>query len=72
VAIKGRAPYKTILTHGFVLDAQQRKMSKSLGNVIEPSFIIEGGLVSIIVIILIPLPTDELFDEKLCVFAFSK
>jgi isoleucyl-tRNA synthetase len=43
VAVTGKAPYKTLLTHGFVLDAQQRKMSKSLGNVIEPSFIIEGG-----------------------------
>ena len=33
---RGRAPYDTVLTHGFVLDGQGRKMSKSLGNVISP------------------------------------
>lgn len=35
-AIDGRAPYKALLTHGFTVDAQGRKMSKSLGNVIRP------------------------------------
>ena len=35
-AIDGRAPYKSLLTHGFVVDAQGRKMSKSLGNGIDP------------------------------------
>ena len=35
-AIDGRAPYKALLTHGFVVDAQGRKMSKSLGNGIDP------------------------------------
>ena len=38
---RGRAPYKGVLTHGFVLDEQGRKMSKSLGNVIVPQKIIE-------------------------------
>ncbi len=33
---RGRAPYDAVLTHGFVLDEQGRKMSKSLGNVIAP------------------------------------
>src|SRR5215813_5332429 len=33
---RGRAPYKSVLTHGFVLDEEGRKMSKSLGNGIEP------------------------------------
>ena len=33
---RGRAPYDTVLTHGFVLDEQGRKMSKSLGNVVAP------------------------------------
>jgi isoleucyl-tRNA synthetase len=33
----GRAPYRAIVTHGFVLDEKLRKMSKSLGNVIAPS-----------------------------------
>ena len=33
---RGRAPYDAVLTHGFVLDEQARKMSKSLGNVVAP------------------------------------
>lgn len=33
---RGRAPYDAVLTHGFVLDEQGRKMSKSLGNVVSP------------------------------------
>ncbi|MDX2241875.1 MAG: isoleucine--tRNA ligase [Leptolyngbyaceae cyanobacterium bins.302] len=43
VAVSGHAPYKTVLTHGFALDEQGRKMSKSLGNVIDPVIIINGG-----------------------------
>jgi isoleucyl-tRNA synthetase len=35
-AIDGRPPYQALLTHGFTVDAQGRKMSKSLGNGIEP------------------------------------
>ncbi len=33
---RGRAPYEAVLTHGFTLDEQGRKMSKSLGNVVSP------------------------------------
>lgn len=36
VAMHGRAPYKSVLTHGFVVDADGKKMSKSLGNIIAP------------------------------------
>ena len=36
VAAHGQAPYKTVLTHGFTVDANGRKMSKSLGNTVEP------------------------------------
>ena len=36
VAAKGQAPYKTALTHGFTVDAQGRKMSKSIGNTVSP------------------------------------
>lgn len=43
VAVNGHAPYKTVLTHGFALDEQGRKMSKSLGNVVDPAVIINGG-----------------------------
>jgi isoleucyl-tRNA synthetase len=41
VGNEGRAPYKAVLTHGFVVDGSGRKMSKSLGNVIAPNEIIE-------------------------------
>ncbi len=41
VATRGRAPYNTVLTHGFVVDAEGKKMSKSLGNVISPQEVIE-------------------------------
>lgn len=43
VAAQGKAPYKTVLTHGFVLDEKGFKMSKSLGNVVDPMYVIEGG-----------------------------
>ncbi len=36
VAMHGQAPYREVLTHGFVVDADGRKMSKSLGNVLSP------------------------------------
>jgi isoleucyl-tRNA synthetase len=36
VAMHGTAPYEQVLTHGFVVDAEGRKMSKSLGNVVSP------------------------------------
>lgn len=38
---RGRAPYDAVLTHGFALDGQGRKMSKSLGNVVDPLKIID-------------------------------
>ena len=37
------APYRKIITHGFVMDANRRKMSKSLGNVVAPNVSIKGG-----------------------------
>jgi isoleucyl-tRNA synthetase len=40
-AIHGRAPYDHVLTHGFTVDAQGRKMSKSMGNGIEPQDIMK-------------------------------
>ncbi|WP_018692894.1 isoleucine--tRNA ligase [Algicola sagamiensis] len=40
VATKGVAPYKEVLTHGFTVDAQGRKMSKSIGNTIAPKDVI--------------------------------
>jgi len=43
VAVHGRAPYKSVLTHGFTLDEDGNKMSKSLGNGIDPLLIVNGG-----------------------------
>lgn len=40
VMLYGKAPYKNVLTHGFVLDESGRKMSKSLGNVVDPNTVI--------------------------------
>lgn len=41
VAARGEAPYKAVLTHGFVVDGEGRKMSKSIGNVIYPKDVIK-------------------------------
>ncbi|WP_025027682.1 isoleucine--tRNA ligase [Caldalkalibacillus mannanilyticus] len=41
VATSGQAPYKTILSHGFTLDGEGRKMSKSLGNTIVPAKVMD-------------------------------
>ena len=41
IATRDRAPYKTVLTHGFIVDGKGRKMSKSLGNAILPQEIVE-------------------------------
>ncbi|CAB5186091.1 unnamed protein product [Rhizophagus irregularis] len=43
VAVNDKASYSTLITHGFVMGEQDQKMSKSLGNVINPSTIIKGG-----------------------------
>ena len=43
-----KAPYKTLVTHGMVLDESGKKMSKSLGNIISPEAIIRGGKVRLI------------------------
>ncbi|CAN5378620.1 isoleucine--tRNA ligase [soil metagenome] len=40
-ALKGGAPYKTVVTHGFTTDEQGRKMSKRLGNVVDPVAVCE-------------------------------
>jgi len=45
---RGRAPYESVLTHGFVVDGKGRKMSKSLGNVISPDKILKNYGVDIL------------------------
>ncbi|MCC6302978.1 MAG: isoleucine--tRNA ligase [Gammaproteobacteria bacterium] len=42
VAMHGHAPYRSVLTHGFTVDAQGRKMSKSLGNVVAPQKVVNS------------------------------
>lgn len=42
VAMSGKAPYKTVLTHGFTVDADGRKMSKSVGNVVAPQTVMNN------------------------------
>lgn len=42
IAIRDVAPYKAVLTHGFTVDAQGRKMSKSLGNVVAPQKVVNS------------------------------
>ncbi len=41
VAVTGKAPYKGVLSHGFTLDGEGRKMSKSIGNVVVPAKVME-------------------------------
>ncbi|SER04478.1 Isoleucyl-tRNA synthetase [Gracilibacillus ureilyticus] len=41
VAVTGKAPYETVISHGFALDGKGRKMSKSVGNVVVPSKIMK-------------------------------
>ncbi|KAL3874272.1 hypothetical protein ACJMK2_037312, partial [Sinanodonta woodiana] len=43
VAINNKAPYRNLLVHGFTLDEEGRKMSKSIGNVVDPDVVINGG-----------------------------
>jgi isoleucyl-tRNA synthetase len=43
VGTRGAAPYRTVLTHGFAVDGQGKKMSKSLGNVVAPQDIIKAN-----------------------------
>ena len=43
VAATGKAPYKQVLTHGFTLDEKGMKMSKSIGNTVDPRIVIEVG-----------------------------
>jgi len=41
VAIRDKAPYKSVLTHGFIVDGEGKKMSKSIGNIIRPQEVID-------------------------------
>ncbi|MGB7595644.1 MAG: isoleucine--tRNA ligase [Erysipelotrichaceae bacterium] len=47
-AVNGFAPYKTVLSHGFALDGKGEKMSKSLGNSVEPNKVVQSSGADII------------------------
>ena len=44
-AVREKSPYKCVLVHGFVMAESGIKMSKSLGNVIDPAVVTDGGKV---------------------------
>ncbi|CAL8271749.1 unnamed protein product [Merluccius merluccius] len=46
VAVRNKAPYKSLVVHGFVVSEKGEKMSKSLGNVVDPQVVINGGTVA--------------------------
>lgn len=52
IAVRGKAPFANIITHGFVLDKDGIKMSKSVGNVISPLTVINGSSVSLLMFLL--------------------
>eukprot|EP00064_Thunnus_orientalis_P004148 superscaffoldBa00000369_g4159 len=43
VAVRNKAPYKSLMVHGFAISEKGEKMSKSLGNVVDPDTVINGG-----------------------------
>ncbi|MFL1463064.1 isoleucine--tRNA ligase [Roseococcus sp. DSY-14] len=59
VGTRGRAPFKAVLTHGFVLDEAGRKMSKSLGNVTAPQEVMEKYGADILRLWVMNSDTDE-------------
>ncbi|MCX5786099.1 MAG: isoleucine--tRNA ligase [Elusimicrobia bacterium] len=67
VALHGHAPYKTVLTHGFLLDDKGRAMHKSMGNAVEPQEVISkyGAEVLRIWVALADYSEDVSISEKL-------
>ncbi|XP_077440216.1 isoleucine--tRNA ligase, mitochondrial isoform X3 [Vanacampus margaritifer] len=43
VAVRNKAPYKSLVVHGFAVNEKGEKMSKSLGNVVDPDVVVNGG-----------------------------
>ncbi|MBN2206967.1 MAG: isoleucine--tRNA ligase, partial [Candidatus Aminicenantes bacterium] len=67
VGAKGGSPYRTCITHGFVLDEQSRAMSKSLGNVIDPGRIIgqNGAEILRLWVAMLNFKEDARFGEEI-------
>lgn len=66
VASMGVAPFSKVVTHGFVLDENGRKMAKSEGNVISPLSVIRGGKVCPLFVPLFSPSSAEVFDTVEC------
>ncbi|AJY47841.1 isoleucine--tRNA ligase [Martelella endophytica] len=62
-ATRGRAPYNAVITHGFTMDEQGRKMSKSLGNVVSPQQVMEKSGADILRLWV--MTTDYWDDQRL-------
>ncbi len=60
---RGRAPYEAVLTHGFTLDEQGRKMSKSLGNGVEPQEVVSTSGADILRLWIVS--TDYTEDQRI-------
>ncbi|AQS42223.1 MAG: Isoleucine--tRNA ligase [Candidatus Tokpelaia hoelldobleri] len=60
---RGRAPYDTVVTHGFTLDEQGKKMSKSLGNVVSPQDVMKSSGADILRLWV--MSTDYWEDQRL-------
>ena len=58
-ATRGAAPYKAVRTHGFTLDEQGRKMSKSLGNVVDPLALMDKSGADVLRILIASLDYQE-------------
>lgn len=56
-----RSPYGTLITHGMVLDEKGKKMSKSIGNVVSPMGIINGGKVRIIYLLAVTVQYSSIW-----------
>ena len=67
IALYGKAPYDVVVTHGFVVDGQGRKMSKSLGNVVAPQDVIarHGADVLRLWVASLDYTNDDPLDEEI-------
>lgn len=67
VATRGEAPYRSVLTHGLILDAGKKKMSKSLGNAIAPEEIVSkyGADVLRLLFASVDFTNDTAFSQEL-------
>jgi isoleucyl-tRNA synthetase len=67
VGTRGQAPYRAVVTHGFTLDVQGRKMSKTLGNVVDPQRIVnqQGAEILRLWVAMVDYREDMRFSEEI-------